>query len=143
MLLLFLKVFLYWSIIGLQYHVSFRYTAKWFIYMCVCVCMFICIYIYIFFQFFFITGYYMILNIIPCKTKVLISNFIAFCSICYKNKQKQKKKKTNPLQHINIYIHYFPHFELEKVVTTFYILDLKQEGTGQFLRPTIPPHFLL
>ena len=33
---------LYWSIVDLQYCVSFRYTAKWFsfiyIYICVCVC---------------------------------------------------------------------------------------------------------
>ena len=86
--------------------------------MCVCVCVYVymCIYIYIFFQFVFITGYYMILNIIPCKTKVLISNFTAFCSICYKNKQKQKKKKTrNKSSTVYKYLHpLFPPFWTRK-----------------------------
>ena len=36
--------FYYWNIVDLQYCVSFRYSAKWLIYMCVCV--YICIYIF-------------------------------------------------------------------------------------------------
>ena len=52
--------FLNWSIVDLQYCVSFRCTAKWFSYS------YICIYLYSFFQFFSIIVYYKILNIVPC-----------------------------------------------------------------------------
>ena len=56
--------FFYWTIVDLQYCVSFRCIAKWFRYIYVCV--------YIYFRFFSIIGYYKILNIIPCAILLLI-----------------------------------------------------------------------
>ena len=53
----------YWSIVDLQYCVSFRYTAKWFSYTC-----FFCI-------FFFILDYYKILHIVPCAIQLFLVQF--------------------------------------------------------------------
>ena len=59
-----LSFFLYnWSIVDLQYYVSFRCTAKWFCYT------YVCIYLYSFFRFFSIIVYYKILTIVPCAVQ--------------------------------------------------------------------------
>ena len=55
--LLFL-IFFNWSIVGLQCHVSFRCTAKWFHY----------IYIF-FFRLFSLIGHHKILSIVPCAVQ--------------------------------------------------------------------------
>ena len=50
----------YWSMVDLQWCVSFWHTAKWFSYICVCVCFFI---------FFSNIVYHWILNIVPCAVQ--------------------------------------------------------------------------
>ena len=61
--------FLNWSIVDLQYCISFRYTAKWFSYIYMCV--FVCVYIHVYFRLFSTIGYYKILNIVPYTFWVL------------------------------------------------------------------------
>ena len=66
----------YWSIVDLQYCVSFRYIAN--IYVCVY------IYIFFFFRFFSVIGYYKMLNIVPCviwSVLVIILIYIAYVSV--------------------------------------------------------------
>ena len=60
----------YWSIVDLQYCVSFRYTAKWFRYTCV-----FCI-------FFFILDYYKILHIVPSAIQLFLVQFSSVIQSC-------------------------------------------------------------
>ena len=67
----FFKFIFYWSIVDLQWHVSFRYTAKWFSY----------IYIYIF-RFFFYICYYKILRLCYTVGSCLSILYIVVCIKC-------------------------------------------------------------
>ena len=65
----------YWSIVDLQYYVSFRWTAKWISYTCT--------YIHYFLRFFSHTGHYRVLIRVPCAiySRALLVMYFIYNSV--------------------------------------------------------------